>query len=73
MKRPKLVADVNKTYKAKFRAASICCDILRKSLNGRYICFGALMIYNDPALENAISAVFSIMATISCREIIVRY
>eukprot|EP00495_Collosphaeridae_sp_1-RS-2012_P004905 TRINITY_DN4252_c0_g1_i1.p1 TRINITY_DN4252_c0_g1~~TRINITY_DN4252_c0_g1_i1.p1 ORF type:complete len:136 (+),score=24.62 TRINITY_DN4252_c0_g1_i1:355-762(+) len=56
--------DVNDPYKDRYKGIMLCMKILSSALNAEYVNFGVFKLYNDPALQVAITIVLKLVLSI---------
>ena len=57
-------------YRDKYKGISLALSMLSRALNGSYVNFGVFELYQDPALDNALSAAMSMALAIPCKDVI---
>jgi exportin-7 len=59
-------------YKTRYKGIAICFKILQYCLNGDYVNFSIFGLYGDPALNDAVDHVLSLMISIPLADLVVR-
>ena len=54
----------SKLYRTKLKPLRLCLSAMRNCLYGQYINFGVFKLYNDPAFDNALSAIVTILHSV---------
>ncbi|OZJ04255.1 hypothetical protein BZG36_02466 [Bifiguratus adelaidae] len=57
-------------YVSRYKGISVCYASMMRSLAGRYVNFGVFALYNDPALEEALGAIFRMTLSIPVEDML---
>ncbi|KAI9470807.1 MAG: armadillo-type protein [Benjaminiella poitrasii] len=60
----------NDVYDLKYKGIAACFNIMSKCLGGRYINFGVLWLYQDKAIEDALSMMIKLMLSIPMDDLL---
>lgn len=58
-----------KAYASRYKGIWICLKILRNALQGGYCPYGLFALYNDPALDNALTVIFKLMFSVPLNQV----
>jgi hypothetical protein len=71
--RPVDAVKTSDVYAQRFKPISLCLNIARNIIGGRYVILGIFRLYQDRALDELIESVFNMVEQIPLDDILVRF